>query len=268
MIASLPLKNKNKLMKIVCLGSGNVATHFAKAFKSSGAELIQIWSKTLANAQALASVLNSQAVDDLNDINPDADLYLICIKDDAIEEMAAQLKGVKGLVVHTSGATAIDVFERIGLSNYGVMYPLQTFSKSRVIDFKQVPLCLEGGSEEVLQQLHTIAAKLSPLVYRVSSEDRKLLHLAAVFACNFTNHLYHLSAKILQQHQLGFDMLRPLIMETAAKVQTALPEGVQTGPAVRNDELTMHKHLELLKNTPDLVDIYETLSNSIKKTYL
>jgi len=255
-------------MKIVCLGSGNVATHFAKAFKASGGDLIQIWSKTLANAQALASVLNSEPVDDLKDINANADLYLICIKDDAIEEVATQLAGVKGLVVHTSGATPIEIFERIGLSNYGVMYPLQTFSKSRSIDFKQVPLCLEGGSESVLKQLHTIAAMLSPLVYEVNSDDRKLLHLAAVFACNFTNHLYHLSAKILQQNQLSFDMLQPLIMETAAKVQTALPEGVQTGPAVRNDELTMHKHLELLKNMPELVDIYKTLSNSIKKTYL
>lgn len=255
-------------MKIVCLGSGNVATHLAQALKASGGDLIQIWSKTLANAQALASVLNSQPVDNLKDINPDADLYLICIKDDAIEEVAAQLEDVKGLVVHTSGATAIEILERAGLSNYGVMYPLQTFSKSRSVDFKQVPLCLEGGSEKALQQLHTIAAGISLLVYEVNSDDRKLLHLAAVFACNFTNHLYHLSAKILQQNHLSFDMLQPLILQTAAKVQTALPEVVQTGPAVRNDELTMHKHLELLKNMPELADIYETLSNSIKKTYL
>jgi len=255
-------------MKIVCLGSGNVATHLAKAIKESGGDLIQIWSKTLANAQALASVLNSRPVDDIKDIDRDADLYLICVKDDAIETVAAQLTGVKGLVVHTSGATAIEILERVGLSNYGVMYPLQTFSKSRNLDFKQVPLCLEAGSEGALQQLHAIAARLSSLVYEVSSDDRKLLHLAAVFACNFTNHLYHLSAKILQQNQLHFDMLKPLIIETAAKVQTALPESVQTGPAVRNDELTMNKHLELLKNMPELADIYETLSNSIKKTYL
>jgi predicted short-subunit dehydrogenase-like oxidoreductase (DUF2520 family) len=255
-------------MKIVCLGSGNVATHFAKAFQASGGDLIQIWSKTLANAQTLASVLNSEPVDNLNDIARDADLYLICIKDDAIEEVAAQLAGVKGLVVHTSGATSIAVLKRTGLDNYGVIYPLQTFSKSRNMEFNHIPLCLEGGSEQALLDLRTIAAQLSPLIYEVSSDDRKLLHLAAVFACNFTNHLYHLSADILQRNQLSFDMLKPLITETAAKVQYDLPKDVQTGPAIRNDELTMSKHLELLKNSPELVNIYETLSKSIKKTYL
>jgi predicted short-subunit dehydrogenase-like oxidoreductase (DUF2520 family) len=255
-------------MKIVCLGSGNVATHLANAFIASGADLVQVWSKTLANAQALANVLNCQAITYLSEVDSNADLYLICVKDDAIAAVAAQLKGVKGLVVHTSGATALTVFEPIGIKQYGVLYPLQTFSKSRDMDFSKIPLCLEGNSPETTIALLTIAAKLSPLIYKVSSEDRKLLHLAAVFACNFTNHLYQLSAEILQQKGLDFDMLKPLILETAEKVQTALPKEVQTGPAVRHDELTMQKHLQLLKGTPELAEIYETLSKSIKKTYL
>ncbi|MET3113999.1 putative short-subunit dehydrogenase-like oxidoreductase (DUF2520 family) [Pedobacter sp. CG_S7] len=255
-------------MKIVCLGSGNVATNLASAFKTSGAEIVQIWSKTLANAQALASVLKSQAIDNLNEIDKDADLYLICIKDDAIIEVASKLTELKGLVLHTSGATGMDVFSNLSLTNYGVIYPLQTFSKNRKIDPSTIPLCIEADSEETLTKLRSIAAKLGPLIYQVNSVDRKILHLAAVFACNFTNHLYQISADILERNHLDFDMLKPLITETAAKVQSALPKEVQTGPAIRNDELTMRKHLQLLKSTPELVNIYETLSKSIKKTYL
>ena len=255
-------------MKVVCLGSGNVATHLASAFQESGADLVQIWSKTLANAQALASVLNSQAIDNLAELDKTADLYLICVKDDAIPGMAAQLQNLDGIVVHTSGATHIDVFKAAGLSRYGILYPLQTFSKSRKLEGSKIPLCLEANSEETLQALRAIAAKVSPLIYQVSSDDRKLLHLAAVFACNFTNHLYQLSAEILERKQLNFDLLKPLILETAAKVQSALPKDVQTGPAVRHDELTMKNHLDLLQNSPELVEIYETLSKSIKKTYL
>lgn len=255
-------------MKIVCLGSGNVATHLASAFKASGADLVQIWSKTLANAQALANVLNAQAIDDFRAIDKDADLYVISVKDDAIGEVAAHLKGVKGLVVHTAGASSLDVLQHAGLNNYGVLYPLQTFSKSRAVDFTKIPLCVEAGTPETLLVLRTLASSLSPLLHEVSSEDRKLLHVAAVFACNFTNHLYHLSHRILERNQLSFDLLKPLILETAEKVQSALPYVVQTGPALRNDVSTMQKHLDLLQDAPELAEIYETLSKSIKKTYL
>ncbi len=255
-------------MKVVCLGSGNVATHLARAFKSSGATLLQVYSKTLANAQALANVLNSKATAEVKDLNQDADLYLICVNDDAISTVAAQLQSVKGLVVHTSGATAMLALKEAGLANYGVLYPLQTFSKSREVQGSQIPFCVEASTADNLQALKTIAAKLSPMVYAVNSQDRKQLHLAAVFACNFTNYLYTLSAEILNRHQLDFEMLKPLILETATKVQTSFPKEVQTGPAIRNDELTMQKHVELLKDNPELVEIYETLSKNIKKTYL
>ncbi|MBG6236342.1 putative short-subunit dehydrogenase-like oxidoreductase (DUF2520 family) [Pedobacter sp. CAN_A7] len=255
-------------MKVVCLGSGNVATHLASAFKASGADLIQVYSKTLANAHALASVLNSQAIDNLQLLNREADLYLISVSDDAIAGLVGQLNWLKGLVVHTSGATSLSVFEDQGISHYGVLYPLQTFSKSRPVDFQTIPLCLEAGTSEDLQTLHLAAATLSTLVYNVSSADRKLLHLAAVFACNFSNHLYHLSADLLARNHLSFDLLKPLILETAAKVQSAKPYDVQTGPAIRGDEATMNRHLELLQEEPVLTDIYKTLSKSIKKTYL
>lgn len=252
-------------MKIVCLGAGNVATHMANAFKENGAEIAQVWSKDLANAQELAIEVGAEAISDLKDVDEHADLYLIAVKDDAIAKVAKGLKNINGIVVHTSGATGIDVLQ--DHKDYGVFYPLQTFSKSQPIDFIHVPLCLEANTEENMTSLQMIAMKLSPLIYEVDTRKREILHVAGVFACNFVNHLYELSNQILKKDDLDFEMLRPLIMETALKVQEALPEDVQTGPAARNDKKTILKHEELLKKTPHLQDIYKNLSNSIKKTH-
>lgn len=253
-------------MKIVCIGSGNVATHFSKAFKAAGSELVQIWSKNPEHAAELAIETGAKPIADLKEIDNNADVYLIAVKDDAIGEVTAQLSAVKGMIVHTSGATDIDVFPAT-IAKYGVLYPLQTFSKHKAIDFNQVPLCIEAKDEETLKLLKSIALMLSPLVYEVNSEKRRILHLSAVFACNFVNHLYTLSNEILQKNELDFEILRPLIMETAEKVQNAFPVDVQTGPAIRNDEQTITKHKELLNDMPELKDIYETLSKSIKKTH-
>lgn len=253
-------------MKIVCIGSGNVATHFSNAFKAAGSELVQIWSKNPEHAAELAIKTGAKPIADLKEIDNNADVYLIAVKDDAIGEVIAQLSAVKGMIVHTSGATDIDVFPAT-IAKYGVLYPLQTFSKHKAIDFNQVPLCIEAKDEETLKLLKSIALMLSPLVYEVNSEKRRILHLSAVFACNFVNHLYTLSNEILQKNELDFEILRPLIMETAEKVQNAFPVDVQTGPAIRNDEQTITKHKELLNDMPELKDIYETLSKSIKKTH-
>nr|WP_068887240.1 Rossmann-like and DUF2520 domain-containing protein [Pedobacter panaciterrae] len=253
-------------MKVVCIGSGNVATHLTYALKAKGIDVIQVWSRDLANASELAKIINAVAISNLNEIDRSADLYVIAVKDDAISTVADALRGVKGLVVHTSGATAIEVLSP--LKNYGVLYPLQTFSKAKPIDFTNVPLCIEASNEEALEVLKGIAQLLSSPFYEVSSDKRKILHLAAVFACNFVNHLYTLSDKIVEHFELDFEMLKPLIMETALKVQTELPINVQTGPAVRNDEQTMIKHKDLLNSMPELKEIYQTLSKSIKKTHL
>lgn len=253
-------------MKIVCIGSGNVATHLANALKAKGADLIQIWSRDLANAFELAKSINSIAISDLNEIDRSADLYIIAVKDDAISAVSDSLRDIDGLIVHTSGATSIEALS--ALRNYGVLYPLQTFSKAKPINFANVPLCIEGSNAYSLEVLKNVGSKLSSPVYEVDSERRKILHLAAVFACNFVNHLYTLSDKIVEHFALDFEMLRPLIMETALKVQTELPINVQTGPAVRSDEQTMIKHQDLLNEMPELKEIYQTLSKSIKKTHL
>jgi len=254
-------------MNIVCIGSGNVATHLAIAFKAVGAELVQIWSRDIRNGEILAALTKSTAVSDWNKLDRNADCYLIAVKDDAIPAVAERLKGLKGIVVHTSGATAMDALAQTG-TGYGVLYPLQTFSKTKAVDLTKVPLCIEASDPATFEKLSAIAHLISPLVSLVNSEQRKVLHLAAVFACNFSNHLYALSHTILEHYQLKFELLKPLILETAEKVQTSLPEEVQTGPAIRNDEETMKKHMALLREFPEMQEIYEMLSKSIKKKYL
>lgn len=254
-------------MKAVIIGAGNVATHFAKALQIAGVQVAQVWSNHYANAQVLAGEVGATAVQSLNAINNDTQLCIIAIKDDAISTIIPQLKGFNGIVVHTSGAVAINIFEN-QFANYGVFYPLQTFSKEKQVDFSTIPLCLEANNEATLKVLTDLATKLSGQVEVVNSEKRKILHLAAVFACNFTNHLYTLANELLTANDLDFQIIRPLINETASKVQHALPAAVQTGPAIRHDEETMKKHIALLQGQPELIEIYRTLSNSIKKTKL
>lgn len=252
-------------MDVICIGSGNVATHMAQALKASGANLLQVWSRNPTHAESLARLVGAQPVTDFNAINRNADLYVIAVKDDAIGMVAAELKGINGLIVHTSGATALSILA--SLQNHGVLYPLQTFSKDREIDFRKIPLCIEAPDDVMLTRIESIASLLSDSVYHINSNQRKSLHLAAVFACNFVNQLYVLGNQILEHNHLDFELLRPLIMETAMKIQHELPVNVQTGPAVRGDRQTMDNHLQLLGARPDLAEIYETLSKSIKKTH-
>lgn len=253
-------------MKIVIVGAGNVATHLAKALnKIDDVKVTQIWSNHYQNALQLASDVNAIAIESLADVDHEADICLIAIKDDAIAATITKLKGFKGLVAHTSGAVPLAVFDN-EFSQYGVFYPLQTFSKQKDISFNDIPICLEANTTEGLTLLKNIAAKLSIRVSIIDSEKRKILHLAAVFACNFTNHLYALADEVLKANDLDFDILRPLITETANKVQNELPLAVQTGPAIRNDVDTMLGHEMLLEKQPALLTIYKTLSESIKKT--
>lgn len=250
-------------MKVVIIGAGNVATHLAKAFKAVNVQVTQVWSYHYENALLLANQVDAAAIKELSALDTAADLCLIAVKDDAIAELLPQLTAFKGIIAHTSGAVSIDVFEGL-IKKYGVFYPLQTFSKSKAVNFSNIPICVEANDENTLTVLKEIANKLSTNVTEVNSEKRKILHLSAVFACNFTNHLYALAQEVLTVNGLDFDILRPLIAETANKVQDELPLNVQTGPAIRNDNETIKKHEQLLKGQPALLEIYKTLSNSIK----
>ncbi|RYY35673.1 MAG: DUF2520 domain-containing protein, partial [Sphingobacteriaceae bacterium] len=225
-------------MRITLIGSGNVATHLGAAFKNAGHKIIQVYSPTMQNAALLAYHIGADAIDNLSDINPDTGMFVIAIKDDAIPGIAKELAIHQKLIVHTSGATSLSSLE-LFTTQAGVFYPLQTFSKTREVNFLNVPLCIEGADYEITQTLTQLAQTISNKVHRVNSAQRKILHLAAVFACNFPNYLYHVSQQLLEQNKLDFDIIRPLIDETAQKVQQHFPAEVQTGPAIRNDEKTM-----------------------------
>ena len=252
-------------MKIIVIGAGNVATHLAMACFTAGHQIVQTWSCHHENAWALAEQVGAQAIKDLTEMDSTADFCLIAVKDDAIAAVVGQLSGFQGIVVHTSGAVSLNIFKE-KVSRYGVFYPLQTFSKAKKVDFSAVPICLEANNQDVLAILREIALKLTKTVVEINSEKRKVLHLAAVFACNFTNHLYKLANDILVDHSLQFELIRPLISETASKIEKRLPLEVQTGPAVRDDQATMDQHLEMLSDQPKLVEIYRILSDSIKKS--
>lgn len=249
-------------MNIVLLGSGNVATQLGRAFKLAGQDIVQVWSRNIENARELADNLAATAISDFDHLDRKADLYIISVKDEAINDLAKELKVSDKLIVHTSGSTGIDVLEGSS-SKYGVLYPLQTFSKSQRVDFRQIPFAIEGNTPEVASIIHAMADRLSERVIELSSEQRKVLHIAAVFACNFSNHLYALSQELLKEQDLDFDLLRPLIAETAAKVQSNEPIKMQTGPASRNDQETVDAHIELLKKNPNMQELYQKLSQSI-----
>jgi predicted short-subunit dehydrogenase-like oxidoreductase (DUF2520 family) len=251
-------------MRITIIGSGNVATHLAAAFKNSGHAIMQVYSRDLQNASLLAYHVRAEAIDNVNQINPETDLFVIAIKDDAIEAVASALAKYEKLIVHTSGATDLQALLN-HTKKAGVFYPLQTFSKTKEVNFNTVPLCIEGADAQITSQLNELAYTVTQNVYRINSAERKTLHLAAVFACNFPNYLYYLSQQLLAEHQLPFDLLRPLILETAEKVQEHLPEDVQTGPAIRNDEKTMAVHLQQLQEKPELEVLYQLLSQGIIK---
>jgi predicted short-subunit dehydrogenase-like oxidoreductase (DUF2520 family) len=251
-------------MNITLIGSGNVATHMAAAFKNAGHKIVQVYSPNYQNAALLAYHVGAGAIDKLDGIDGHTDVFVIAAKDDAIEDIAKVLSAHQKLILHTSGATDLQTIQQFS-SLAGVLYPLQTFSKTKEVDFSQVPLCIEGSDEQVSGLIEQLARTISKNIYRVNSAQRKILHLAAVFACNFPNALYAIAQGLLAEHQLDFNLLRPLIMETAQKVQESFPADVQTGPAVRGDEKTMNDHMQLLNNQPVLQQVYQLLSQRIIK---
>jgi predicted short-subunit dehydrogenase-like oxidoreductase (DUF2520 family) len=252
-------------MKLVFIGSGNVAYHLSKAFHAKGFEILQVYSRTLKNAQLLAKELNSTATNNIKELNPGADVYFICLKDDSIETVLKQLKLKNKFLVHTSGSVAMIDLKPFS-NNYGVFYPLQTFTKEQKVKFKNLPICLEANNDKNKIILLNIAYELTNNVYVINSEQRKQLHLAAVFANNFTNHLFAIADEILKKQSLPFELLLPLIKETVKKVKSISPTQAQTGPALRNDKKTIQKHLKML--SPNHKKLYEAITKSIQQTSL
>ena len=250
-------------MKIVLIGAGNLATNLGKALFRAGHEIVQVYSRTEASASELAEVLQCEYTTNLNEVAKQADIFIISVKDAVLASVAsALLEGRKGqLFVHTAGSMSMDLlpFER-----RGVFYPMQTFSKSKEVDFSVIPCFIEAKKEDDLKSLRALALTISDTVYELDSENRKYLHLSAVFCCNFANHCFSLGADLLKKHcDIPFSVMLPLIDETASKLYSMSPQEAQTGPAVRWDTNVMDKHLQLLADEPEMRRIYELMSKSI-----
>jgi len=247
-------------MNIVFIGAGNLATNLSITLKDAGYSILQVYSRTGKSAQELAQKINCDYTTDINNLKK-ADIYFFSVADKIIPKLLESSNFENKFIVHTAGSVSIDVFKNKS-NNYGVLYPLQTFSKERIVDFKNIPICIEANNSESHQLLENIANSISNDVRLIDSEQRKIIHLTAVFACNFVNHLYSISSDILKKGNLPFDILKPLIIETANKIIDKDPKCVQTGPAVRNDTQTIEKHLEMLDDQ-NLKNIYRLISDDI-----
>lgn len=250
------------MFSIIILGAGNVATHLYKAFSKTDEVFVIQWYNR--NLEMLKTYKNEVAItDDLSQLK-EADLYILAVSDDAIKSVSSQLPFENRLVVHTSGS--VGVYDIDQKHKRGVFYPLQTFSKTAEIDFANVPICIEALKSDDYYVLKNLAIAIGSPTQKVNTDQRKVLHLAAVFVNNFTNQLYRIAHEITESEGAEFDALKPLIFETAKKVQDLSPYLAQTGPAKRNDKKTLKKHLKLLKD-PHHKDIYNLLTTSIQRTH-
>lgn len=252
------------MKKVVLIGSGNVATHLGEALRNSGVEVLQVWSHTLENATTLAKQLGAEGISNISDVKANADAYIFSVKDDVLLSVLQMFPHEDKVLIHTAGSISIDILKPFS-SLAAVMYPLQTFSKAKAVDFKTIPILLEASNDDLLSSLKHVATQLSSKVSVANSEQRKYLHIAAVFACNFTNYFYAIAQDLLETKGLDFDLIRPLILETAEKVMHHSPQDVQTGPAVRKDEKIVNAHLDLLGDNTDLQRLYKDISERIMK---
>jgi predicted short-subunit dehydrogenase-like oxidoreductase (DUF2520 family) len=247
------------MIKVVLIGSGNVAQHLIKVLHASSAvSLVQAFAR---KKESLLHLLPENLITSNYNTIAEADVYIISVSDNAVAEVSNQLPFTNRLVVHTSGTSELSVLD--SKNKKGVFYPLQTFSKDKEIDFSSIPMCLEAENEEDFKTLENVAQTLSQKVFAISSEQRKSLHVAAVFVCNFVNHMYTIGNQICEENKVPFEVLQPLILETANKITDLKPETAQTGPALRNDTKTINKHLEFLQES-NYQELYKLLTQSIQ----
>ncbi|HMC00619.1 MAG TPA: Rossmann-like and DUF2520 domain-containing protein [Flavobacteriaceae bacterium] len=250
------------MISVVILGAGNVAMHLYKAFAKSDSINVKTWYNR--DIDKIKAYKNNVAItDDLNQLE-EADIYIMAVSDDAIEELSSNLPFENKFVVHTSGSVSIHALDK--KHRRGVLYPIQTLSKDAEIDFSNVPLCLETLEKSDLKTLENLAEAIGSPYYKINTEQRKTLHLVAVFINNFTNQLYRIGHEISDAKNIDFNILKPLILETAKKVQNMTPYLAQTGPAIRNDKKTIKSHLKLIENEQHK-KIYQLLTQSIQQTH-
>lgn len=259
----MPLEPKN----VVLIGAGHMAYHLGNALKRSNNKLLKVINRSTEHGERLAFELGCGFSTDLLDIPSETDVVIIAVKDDAIKLVADQMHCSGTIVAHTSGSVPMAALENSS-DKIGVFYPLQTMHRDAEVNMNEVPFCIEGNSKWNEGVLLELARSISENVQVLSSEQRKITHIAAVFACNFTNHFYALSEEILEKNGMNLDILKPLIKKTASNILTDHPKALQTGPAKRNDTKVMQEHLDMLENlSPELKKLYEDVSESIIKMH-
>jgi predicted short-subunit dehydrogenase-like oxidoreductase (DUF2520 family) len=250
------------MIAVVLLGAGNVATHLYKAFsKTENVKVVQWYNRTRSS---ISSYANEVAITDKLDELKEADLYLLAVSDDSIAQLSQDLPFKNRLIAHTSGSVAMHDLDK--KNEISVFYPLQTFSKNSDLDFTEVPICIEVYQKQHRQLLKDLAKAIGCKSHKISTEQRQSIHLAAVFLNNFTNQLYRIGHEICESNNLEFDIMKPLILETARKIQNVSPYRAQTGPAKRNDKKTIKRHLKQIESEEHKA-IYELLTASIKRTH-
>lgn len=258
----------SKFFKVAIIGAGNVAWHLARALEDAGHYITDIYSRRLSHGQDLARRLyDTNVVNKLDLRQSQADVFIMAVSDDSIGTVAQQLRiPAYAILAHTSGTQPMDIFGDHH-ENIGIFYPLQTFTKGISVDFKEIPICIEAKHQSTEKVLHSLGRSISNEVYTVPSEDRRILHLAAVFACNFSNHMLTISQDILEDHEIDFNLLHPLIVETINKALSLNPTQSQTGPARRGDQQTVKRHLKILNYKPEYKKIYKLVSANLKERY-
>lgn len=258
------MPQKKPIKKVIIIGTGNVAWQLGIAVYKAGYTITQVYGRNKKQAEKLAKKISSSPISSLSSINTNADLYIVAVNDDAIKQVAGNLSLNNNIVVHTSGSTDADALKKAS-TNYGVIYPLQTLFKNWNVDFSQVPLFIEGNNKHTERMLIDFSKTISKTVNKANSTKRKYIHLAAVFACNFSNHMFAIAEKISTAHHIPFSTFSPLINETARKAQLSSPRKQQTGPAIRGDKKTLKLQEKLLSKNPDLKKLYKLISKNISK---
>ncbi len=250
-----------KHTNILLIGAGNVATNIAVSFHSIGIRIVGIYSKTIETSNALASLVESRVIENLNEL-PEHDFIIVCVPDDIISSVISQLP-IDAKIAYTSGTVSLQSLPNY--PNLGVFYPLQTFTKEKMIDLKTVPFFIEANNSHFEKELFELALHLGKQATTTNSEQRKQLHIAAVFVNNFTNHLAYIAKEHLEKNDLNWENLLPLLEETLNKIKDSNPKEIQTGPARRNDLGVLKTHLNELTGDPET--IYKAITDSIIHTY-
>ncbi|MCX6246877.1 MAG: DUF2520 domain-containing protein [Bacteroidetes bacterium] len=256
--------SKPEIRNVVILGAGRLAVNLSMAIRKNGYTVVEVYNRTESKGKELARKLKATYVEDPEKLTQDAGLYILAVSDAAIPALLGRLRTGNRLIVHTSGAVDMEVLRQVS-TNFGVIYPPQTFSADSKLRFRNVPLCIEASSAANLRLLKDFAGTLSEKVYLINSRQRKILHLSAVFASNFTNFMMAISEELLLENGMDFGILEPIIRQTADNASSGDVFKMQTGPAVREDLETIRTHLELLSAHPDYKEIYDLITRNIIK---